>query len=96
MVGTALAAAVSAAALYSFSHVWAKVKKNPSGQPDWESLDWGKLSRTFFVGVVVGVVLELVGGGITGDRYEVALAFGLGLVPLLENGLKGLWRRFFA
>ena len=95
MVGSALIAALTAAVIYSASHVWAKVKKNPDGSPadGWETLDCGKLIRTFAVGIGVGLFLEISGRGITQDRYDVGLAIGLGVVPLAENALKGILRR---
>lgn len=97
MVGQALAAALTAAVIYAGTNIWAKVKKTPEGAPtpDWaENLDYGKLARTFVVGVVVGVALELFGGGITQDRYDLGVAWGMMFVPVGENILKGLYRRF--
>jgi len=79
-----LAAVVYAASMY--------LKKNLSDNP--QSFDPLKFLSTVIVGAIVGIVMCQSGTQVTEQDFETQLATYAGLVAVVENVLKILYRYF--
>lgn len=57
-----------------------------------QEFDWSKLGATATIGAAAGVVMALMDMPVEG-AYEFVV--GLGVVPIVENGMKIVWRKIF-
>ena len=60
-----------------------------------EQFDSFKLARTVIIGIVIGVVAFLSQYELTMENYQSYIMANMGLVTMIDQGLKLIWRLIF-
>lgn len=79
--------AILAGLTYSLTMYFKKLQKG-------ESFDLWKLASTIVIGIFVAVSLVLSGAEINQLTFEQQFLMYAGLIPIVENILKAIYRRF--